>query len=99
MRPAATITARWRRRPARCSNGCARPQPATMDFSMLWKDLLIGFLIAGVLGAFVPDAAWRALFLEGGSPGVRLVENALVGPVIAMLSFVCSIGNVPMAAI
>ena len=74
-------------------------QNAMMDFSMLWKDLLAGFLIAGVLGAFVPDAAWRALFLEGGSPGVRVVENALVGPVIAMLSFVCSIGNVPMAAI
>jgi hypothetical protein len=74
-------------------------QNAMMDFSMLWKDLLIGFLIAGVLGAFVPDAAWRALFVEGASPGVRLVENALVGPVIAMLSFVCSIGNVPMAAI
>jgi uncharacterized protein len=74
-------------------------QSALMDFSMLWKDLLIGFLIAGALGAFVPDGAWKALFLEGGPPGVQLVENALVGPVIAILSFVCSIGNVPMAAI
>jgi uncharacterized protein len=74
-------------------------QSALMDFSMLWKDLLIGFLIAGALGALVPNGAWKALFLEGGPPGVQLVENALVGPVIAILSFVCSIGNVPMAAI
>jgi len=70
-----------------------------MDFSMLRKDLLIGFLIAGALGAFVPDGAWRALFLEGGPPAVQLLENAVIGPVIAIFSFVCSIGNVPMAAI
>jgi hypothetical protein len=74
-------------------------QNASMDFSMLWKDLLVGFLIAGILGVFVPDGAWKSLFLEGGSPGVRLVENALIGPVIAIFSFVCSIGNVPLAAI
>jgi uncharacterized protein len=74
-------------------------QNAAMDFSMLWQDLLIGFLIAGVLGVFVPDGAWKVLFLEGSSPGLRLVENALIGPVIAIFSFVCSIGNVPLAAI
>ena len=66
---------------------------------MLWKDLLGGFLIAGVLAAFVPDGAWKALFLSGAAPGVQLVGNAVVGPVIAVLSFVCSIGNVPLAAI
>src|SRR6202011_3425123 len=74
-------------------------QNTAMDFSMLWKDLFGGFLIAGALAAFVPDGAWKALFLNGASPGVQLVGNALVGPVIAVLSFVCSIGNVPLAAI
>lgn len=74
-------------------------QNFAMDFSMLWKDLLGGFLIAGVLGAFVPDGAWKALFLSGAAPAVQLVGNAIVGPVIAILSFVCSIGNVPLAAI
>lgn len=74
-------------------------QNAMMDFTMLRSDLLIGFLIAGVLGAVVPNGAWRALFFSGGDPTVRLLENALIGPVIAMLSFVCSIGNVPLAAI
>jgi uncharacterized membrane protein YraQ (UPF0718 family) len=69
------------------------------DVSMLWKDIVGGFLIAGALAAFVPSGAWRSLFLVGGPPGVRLVENALVGPLIAVLSFVCSIGNVPLAAI
>ena len=74
-------------------------QNATMDISMLWKDLAIGFLIAGFLGALVPGGAWKSLFLIGAPPGVQLVENAVIGPVIAIVSFVCSIGNVPLAAI
>jgi len=74
-------------------------QNFAMDFSMLWKDLLGGFLIAGALAAFVPDGAWKALFLQGAAPGVQLVGNAIVGPIIAILSFVCSIGNVPLAAV
>src|SRR6202043_3256081 len=74
-------------------------QNAVMDFSMLWKDLLGGFLIAGALAAFVPDGAWKVLFLSGAPAGVQLVGNAIVGPVIAIVSFVCSIGNVPLAAV
>ncbi|MDB5092056.1 MAG: hypothetical protein JWO85_157 [Candidatus Eremiobacteraeota bacterium] len=74
-------------------------QNAVMDFSMLWKDLLGGFLIAGALAAFVPDGAWKALFLTGAPAGVQLVGNAVVGPLIAIFSFVCSIGNVPLAAV
>ncbi len=74
-------------------------QNFAMDFSMLWKDLLAGFLIAGALGVFVPGGAWKALFLSGAAPGAQLVGNAVIGPVIAVLSFVCSIGNVPLAAI
>ncbi len=74
-------------------------QNFAMDFSMLWKDLVGGFLIAGALAAFVPDGAWKALFLTGAPPGVQLVGNAIVGPIIAIFSFVCSIGNVPLAAI
>jgi uncharacterized membrane protein YraQ (UPF0718 family) len=74
-------------------------QNVAMDISMLWKDLLAGFVIAGALAAFVPDGAWKALFLNGAAPGVQLVGNAVVGPLIAIVSFVCSIGNVPLAAI
>jgi uncharacterized protein len=74
-------------------------QNVAMDVSMLWKDLVAGFLIAGFLSAFVPQGWWEALFLKGASPWVQVPGNALVGPIIAVLSFVCSIGNVPMAAV
>jgi uncharacterized membrane protein YraQ (UPF0718 family) len=70
-----------------------------MDWSMLWKDLALGFLIAGALAAFVPDGVWQALFVKSASPWIQVPANALLGPLIAMLSFVCSIGNVPMAAV
>ncbi len=75
-------------------------QNFAMDISMLWKDLVGGFLIAGFLSAaFVPGDWWATLFLKGTSPWVRVPVNAAVGPLVAVISFVCSIGNVPMAAV
>ncbi len=74
-------------------------QNFTMDVSMLWKDLAGGFLIAGTLAALVPNQAWKGLFLQGAPPVVRALADALAGPLIAIVSFVCSIGNVPMAAV
>ncbi|MBV9439905.1 MAG: permease [Candidatus Eremiobacteraeota bacterium] len=74
-------------------------QNFAMDVGMLWKDLAAGFLIAGALAAFVPDTGWKALFLTSAPPLLQAVENALAGPAIAVLSFVCSIGNVPLAAV
>lgn len=70
----------------------------SMDWRMLWKDLAIGFLMAGMLSALVPPRFWQALFLSDLPPSAGLVASALIGPVVAMLSFVCSIGNVPLAA-
>jgi uncharacterized membrane protein YraQ (UPF0718 family) len=70
-----------------------------MDWSMLWKDLLLGFAIAGALSVFVPDGVWQALFVKGASPWMLVPANALLGPLVAVLTFVCSIGNVPMAAV
>lgn len=74
-------------------------QNFVMDWTMLWKDLLLGFLIAGALSAFVPNSFWQALFLHNTSEWVRAPVNALLGPLVAVITFVCSIGNVPMAAI
>ena len=74
-------------------------QNFVMDWRMLWKDIILGFAIAGALAVFVPQGVWQTLFVQGSSPGLRLGLNALLGPLIAMLSFVCSIGNVPMAAV
>ena len=70
-----------------------------MDWSMLQNDLILGFVIAGFLAIAIPNAWWQHLFLSNAPPLWRAVENALVGPIIAVLSFVCSIGNVPLAAV
>ena len=70
-----------------------------MDWQMLWKEIVIGFLIGGFLATLVPDAWWRAVFLTDAPGPLRLLENVVVGPIIAGLSFVCSIGNVPVASL
>ena len=74
-------------------------QNFAMEWSMLWKDLAIGFLVGGLVAAFVPDAFWKALFLSDASPWLKVPLNALIGPIVAVLTFVCSIGNVPLAAV
>jgi uncharacterized protein len=74
-------------------------QNSAMDFGMLRNDLIAGFLIAGALAAFVPDHVWSALFFQNASTTAQIVGGALVGPLVAIFTFVCSIGNVPMAAV
>jgi uncharacterized membrane protein YraQ (UPF0718 family) len=69
-----------------------------MSVYSLWSDLAIGFLAAGALGAWVPDSFWSRLFLSGNGLGTE-VWGAVVGPLVAVISFVCSVGNVPLAAI
>jgi uncharacterized protein len=69
-----------------------------MNLYSLWTDLLLGFLIAGALGAWIPDSWWSALFLTGHGAGTE-VWGAFIGPLVAMISFVCSVGNVPLAAV
>jgi uncharacterized protein len=70
-----------------------------MDAMMMWKEIVIGFLIAGFLMALVPENWWEKLFVAHGTGIARLVENAVVGPLIAVGSFVCSIGNIPLASL
>jgi YHS domain-containing protein/uncharacterized membrane protein YraQ (UPF0718 family) len=70
---------------------------AVADVTMLRKELLIGYTVAGLLAVLVPTHFWNALFLQGHGFWTSL-ENALVGPLIAVISWVCSIGNVPLAA-
>jgi uncharacterized membrane protein YraQ (UPF0718 family)/YHS domain-containing protein len=67
------------------------------DLTMLRKELVIGFLVAGFATVLVPTAVWQSLFLTGHGFWSSL-ENALLGPLLAILAFVCSIGNVPLAA-
>ncbi|MFO7927018.1 MAG: permease [Halobacteriota archaeon] len=66
------------------------------EWSMIWKDVIAGFLISGVVIVFVPQWVWNTLFIEGDGLLV-IAENAIMGVAIAVISFVGSMGNVPFA--
>ena len=68
------------------------------DWSMLYKEIALGFLLAGFIG-LLGDNVFHALFIQHAPAPVRLIENVLVGPLIAVLSSVCSVGNIPLAAV
>jgi len=67
------------------------------DLTMLRKELAIGFVVAGFLSTLVPARVWSGVFIHGHGFWTTL-ENVLVGPFVALISFVCSVGNVPLAA-
>ncbi|HUC56330.1 MAG TPA: permease, partial [Streptosporangiaceae bacterium] len=69
-----------------------------MEWAAVIKDVAGGLLIAGAVGAWVPDSFWRHLFLTGHPLAAKL-WGPVIGPVISLLSFVCSIGNVPLAGV
>jgi uncharacterized protein len=87
----------------------SRPRPTTLagwsdaasytlaDARMLWKEMGIGYLVAGFLAVLVPLSVWHSVFISGHGFWTSL-ENVIVGPFIAIISFVCSVGNVPLAA-
>ena len=69
-----------------------------MDWASVWQDIAIGLLIAGALGAWVPKDFWKAFFLAD-HPLLTAIWGPIVGPIVAIASFVCSVGNVPLAAV
>ena len=69
-----------------------------MDWASVWTDILLGLLIAGALAAWVPERFWQDFFLTS-HPTWATIEGPLVGPLVAVVSFVCSVGNVPLAAV
>jgi uncharacterized membrane protein YraQ (UPF0718 family) len=69
-----------------------------MDWAAVWKDVFGGLLIAGALAAWVPQSFWQGFFLVD-HPLLAKIWGPLVGPLVAIISFVCSIGNVPLAAV
>lgn len=69
-----------------------------MDWASIWVDIVVGLLIAGALAAWVPQSWWQSLFMTHN----HLLANLwgpLVGPLVAIVSFVCSVGNIPLAAV
>src|SRR5438309_3874717 len=69
-----------------------------MDWSAVWLDIAGGLLIAGAIAAWVPAAFWQGFFLVN-HPLLSLIWGPAIGPIVSMLSFVCSVGNVPLAAV
>jgi uncharacterized protein len=69
-----------------------------MEWAAILRDLVLGLLIAGAIAAWVPDSFWHSFFITD-HPVLSTVWGPLVGPVVAIVSFVCSIGNVPLAAV
>jgi uncharacterized protein len=69
-----------------------------MDWASIWTEIVGGLLIAGALAAWVPHAFWTGLFLSH-DPVWSKVVGPLIGPIVAVISFVCSVGNVPLAAV
>ncbi len=82
----------------RSKGGWANAATYTMaDLTMLRRELLLGYTFAGFLAVLVPVRFWNLVFIHGHGFWTSL-ENVVVGPFIAIISFVCSIGNVPLAA-
>ncbi len=75
-----------------------------MEWKMVWKDVTVGFTIAGIVAAFVPDSFFQTLFINTGEGQssfsfLTLLEHVIVGPVAAFLTFIGSMGNIPLAAL
>ena len=69
-----------------------------MDWAAIWRDIVVGLLIAGALAAWVPEAFWQSFFLVE-HPLLAKIWGPLIAPLVSVLSFVCSIGNVPLATV
>lgn len=75
-----------------------------MEWQMVWKDVTVGFTIAGIVAAFIPDSFFQTLFINSGEGKtdftfLEILEHIVVGPVAAFLTFIGSMGNIPLAAL
>ncbi len=91
-------TLRWRERLTSISAWTDVAENFRGDWQMLWKEISIGFLLAGFIAQF-GNSFFESLFVHNAPAPLPTIENVLVGPLIAVLSFVCSVGNVPLAAV
>lgn len=99
----ANQTTDWKQKISSMEGGQAIGRTYVMEWSMVWKDVLIGFTVAGIISAFVSRAFFEALFIGSGGAGQpafwQVVWQALIGPVAAFFTFIGSMGNIPLAAV
>ena len=94
----------WKKQ-IKSENGWARVgKKYKMEWQMVWKDVTVGFTIAGIVAAFVPDSFFQTLFISSGQGNtdftfLEILEHIIVGPVAAFLTFIGSMGNIPLAAL
>ncbi|AOE50320.1 permease [Kangiella sediminilitoris] len=80
-------------------------QTYVMEWQMVWRDVLIGFTVAGIISAMVPDSFFETMFIGSGgensaNPGfLEVLAQTVVGPVAAFFTFIGSMGNIPLAAV
>jgi len=98
MDMSSTAGGSWWRRLLTPQGFTATASHFVMDWVAIWRDIAGGLLIAGALAAWVPDSFWQGLFLEHHSTLAKL-WGPIIAPLVAILSFVCSVGNVPLAAV
>jgi uncharacterized membrane protein YraQ (UPF0718 family) len=90
--------ATWRERLLSKEGFTAISHYYVMDWASVWLDIVIGLVAAGLISAFVPHDVWSAFFLADYPLAAKIV-GPLIGPLVAVISFVCSVGNVPLAAV
>jgi len=88
----------WRQKVTRVDSWSDVAHNFRGDWQMLYKEITIGFFLAGFIG-LLGNGFFNALFLKNAAGVPRTIENVILGPIVAVLSFVCSVGNVPLAAV
>lgn len=94
----------WKKQIQKESNWARVAKKYKMEWQMVWKDVTVGFTIAGITAAFVPDSFFETLFINSGQGNTdftffEILEHIIVGPVAAFLTFIGSMGNIPLAAL
>lgn len=92
-------TTTWKEKVSSWNGWVEAANQTKKDLKMLWKELALGFILAGVVAAAVPQTVWTLLFKGGGTGFTQVVYNGVLGPLISLATFVGSIGNVPLAAV
>jgi|TARA_R100000479_G_scaffold33554_4_gene14303 hypothetical protein len=94
----------WKKQIQKESSWARVAKKYKMEWQMVWKDVTVGFTIAGIVATFVPDSFFQTLFINSGQGNtdftfLEILEHIIIGPVAAFLTFIGSMGNIPLAAL